>query len=239
MSNLVTLLTDAYEATYEDRKSTIRSIFNFYKESNAIIGGLVLSSISFVIYIIGSFFGIPLVFIVGTTAYLISILFTIVFVDRYSRKKYKSLRENYYKRMEVFQKLIKEDFKIISKTQLENLITYTDESKIKLRKNENLYRFIKNLLTSMVFPVITSVWGTLDIKSTELFKISIAILIYIVVISLGFILWILIKEDVEYIINTKSHRVSRLNNVLKDIYFLNYVNDNGKKEASDKIKEET
>ncbi|MGL6105456.1 hypothetical protein [Romboutsia sp.] len=226
MSNLIYLLSDAYKNMDHNIKQGDIKIYP--KRKLAVFVLILIIIMAITIYYIMNYKNINSNFITLLLLLMYSFMIACIWsLEKINTRKYGDNKNNYYKRINIFRNILKNEFKVYSRKKVKNLIFQCEEEIRSLEKpTEYTEKFISiaSKIIYPVFAVIVSIFITTDKPNMNLSQESIITTIVIIAISFVFISTLLyLLLYISAIANRKIIKdLKILNNVLNDIYTLNF-----------------
>ena len=226
MSNLIYLLSDAYKnMEYNVKQGDIKI---YPKRKLAIFVLILIIIMAITIYYIMNHKNINSNFITLLLLLMYGLMIACIWsLEKINTRKYGDNKNNYYKRINIFRNILKNEFKVYSIKKVKNLILQCENEIRRLEKpTEYTEKFISiaSKIIYPVFAVIVSIFITTDKPTMNLSQESIITTIVIIAISFVFISTLLyLLLYISAIANRKIIKdLKVLNNVLNDIYILNF-----------------
>lgn len=226
MSNLIYLLSDAYKNMEYNIKQGDIKIYPKKKLATFVLILIIITAIT--IYYIMNHKNINSNFITLLLLIMYSFMIACIWsLEKINTRKYSDNKNNYYKRINIFRNILKNEFKVYSREKVKNLILQCENEIRRLEKpTEYTEKFISiaSKIIYPVFAVIVSIFITTDKPTMNLSQESIITTIVIIAISFVFISTLLyFLLYISAIANRKIIKdLKVLNNVLNDIYILNF-----------------
>lgn len=240
MSTTIIILSNAYE-DYINKKRK-RKNFNgtsnkesSQQKSKFIKSNVILFSILFILIISTIIFTFSIlrnwssvIVIPSFLGYIISMILLIVTSEKDDIKNYRKRRKNYYRNLKGFMNILRYEFELYSKEEIEFMIKECDETSKQFSYDNNLVKKSLDSWKKFIFPIITFGGGFLVKSDTVMKSVSwnmVTIGVVSAILILAMIAGVLyaIQQVIDPMINSYRNRINRLKQVLTDIYLKYYV----------------
>ncbi|MGL4874951.1 MAG: hypothetical protein ACRC30_09920 [Clostridium sp.] len=238
MSNTIVLIANSYSEFCNKRNNNsisnnnngnLTKIRKFFSMDKWIVIMFLAVVIGLGIFILGAIINKsiePMIF--GLALYIIGLILMVRISEKNEIKNYKDRRKKYYRKLSGFNKVLKYEFKIDTREKMEYILKACEEESSRRGQDINLVtRFLSSWKT-IIFPIITmimtAILGVEQIKKSITWQgIVVAVMIVFSIIVMIMIALSFLDSVLEPFKNSDKNRIETLNNVLKDIYLLEYM----------------